>query len=446
MKVLLVYPRFKYENSGGLQEPLGILYIASVLRKSGHDVSFIDLTFEKDFSKLNKETLDVDLIGMSSTTALFGTAKEVLKHMKSINPELKVAIGGPHPTVMTDDVLDAGFDYSVIGEGEKIILELLNGIKKGKISDVKGIAYRIRNKTKINKSCEFIENLDSIPFPARDMINWDEYNISDMGLIITRGCPYNCLYCKPMQNKLFGKKIRKRSSENVADEIEEIAKIYGVKSFFFKDDTFSACGEEWIKIFGNEIEKRNLKISWTCQTRVNEVTEGFLKAMKDAGCRLISFGVESGSQKILNFYRKGITTEQTKEAFKLCKKVGILTHAYIMLGAPIETEEDMEMTYQLIKEIKPYSVQVSITTPAPGTDLGEYVKNQGILNIHNNLETDYYANEYPIKLQYLTPEKLKIYRKKIYRYMLFKNAFSKRGIITAIRNPGKAFRYMKKRL
>ena len=117
-----------------------------------------------------------------------------------------------------------------------------------------------------------------------------------------------------------------------------------------------------------------------------------------------------------------------------------------MLGAPIETEEDMEMTYQLIKEIKPYSVQVSITTPAPGTDLGEYVKNQGILNIHNNLETDYYANEYPIKLQYLTPEKLKIYRKKIYRYMLFKNAFSKRGIITAIRNPGKAFRYMKKRL
>lgn len=396
MKTLLIYPRFNYQAT--IQEPLGILYIASVLRKK-REVSLIDLTFEK---KLNfkSQILNSDLIAMSSTTAMFGKAIEVLNYIKNIDCDIPCIIGGSHSTIAPHDVLRF-FDFAVIGEGERTILELVDALKKSKpLEKIDGIAYKKDDKIKINKPRKFIENLDAIPFPARDLIDYKKYvKYSSVGIIASRGCPFNCLFCKPMQNKLFGNITRKRSVGNVVDEIEQIKKMSN--RIMFKDDTFGYCGLKWFEEFNLEMHRRNIEIEWECQSRVDFVNEKMLKIMKKSGCIGIAFGVESGSQKILNFYRKGITVEQIINAFDMCHKFGINTSAFIMLGAPMETKDDLNETVKLLYRINPNGIVISIVTPTVGTDLYEYAIKNRIYNVKNYNEADYYHTDMPMKLEFL---------------------------------------------
>ncbi len=382
MKITLVYPGFS-EDPSGLQEPLGILYIASFLRSKGHDVFLIDLTFSKDEEQLKKAAKESDLIGMSSTSLIFDNSKKALNIIKKSNPKIPCFLGGSHATLSPADSLNTGFDYVIIGEGELTVLKLVNSIKnKENIKNIDGIAFKENSNVVINPRKSFLENLDELPFPARGLWDYEKYfktGTTEIGITATRGCPYNCLYCKPMVDKLFGNKVRKRSPKNVVDEIEEIAKNYshlfkGKVKLWFKDDTLTLCGLEWFKEFKNELEKRNLSIDWGSHTRVDNVNFDLLKIMKESGLSHISFGVESGSQKILNYYRKGTTPEQAIKAFKLCKELGIKTFAYFMIGAPIETRKDLEETYQLIKKIKPDGLDVFTTVPYPGNDLYDLLK------------------------------------------------------------------------
>ena len=181
----------------------------------------------------------------------------------------------------------------------------------------------------------------------------------------------------------------------------------------------------WFEEFRAELRNRGLDINWNCQSRVNQVSFELLKIMKECGCSGISFGVESGSQKILDFYRKGITVEQTINAFDMCHNLGLGTHAYIMLGAPIETKEDLELTLNILKRIKPYSISPSITTPAPGTDLYTYAEEKGIMEIKNYLDNDYFCTKMPMKLEHLTEKDLIEYKNKIDNF-----AFNQRIIQT----------------
>lgn len=420
MKITLVYPRFKYQNVGNIEEPLGILSIAAVLKKTKHLVSFYDLTFAKDLQILKDDISKSDLVGFSSSSPLFGITKEILTYVKDINPHIKTVVGGPHPTQDPEDVLNAGFEFAVIGEGEKTILELAEAIRDGKYGNVHGIAYKENGNIKINSPQEFIQDLDTIPLIDRKLLDYSKY--FTFGMMATRGCPFNCFYCKPMQDKLFGNCLRKRSIPNIVDEMEQLHKIDRNKVIYFKDDTLTICPSNWFEEFSNELRKRGLGIKWGCNARIDTIDREKLESMKESGCVGLSFGVESGSQKIVDFYKKGTKIDQVIEAFRLCRKLKLHTLAFIMLGAPIETRQDLEMTYQLIRKIRPAQWIVYITTPFPGNYLYEYAKKRGIIKISKYIEYDNAQNSrdlrLPMELDYLDKEDIREYRDKINHYMI----------------------------
>jgi len=412
MNILLVYPNFRYTASGGYV-PLGLLYIAAVARKYGHKVSLIDMTFQDEPRFSEHQLKDIDAVGISFSTPLAGKAYEAIKCIKSTRPELTCIAGGPHPTVCPEECLRKGFDIVVLGEGEYTIVDLLEKMESScSLHEVNGIAFLEKNEVIFTVPRALIENLDDLPFPARDLINWDAYSkINDTITIFTsRGCPYHCLFCKPMQEKLFGKRVRRRTPSNVLDEIEKI--IRDIKRadyvFTFIDDTF-LFSKEWIVSFCNEIKNRNLKLRWTCQARVDNIDEELLETIKKGGCFWLSMGVESGSQKILDFLTKGIKVKDIIRAFDLCHKVGIGTYSYIIIGSPMETKQDLDATANLIKRIRPSCIAISRLTPTLGSDLYEFAVKHGLLNISSFEEYDYYANAYPINLEYLSKSDLDRY-------------------------------------
>ncbi|NIM99460.1 MAG: radical SAM protein [candidate division Zixibacteria bacterium] len=424
MNVLLVYPWYLYSSVSTFEEPLGILYLASALLETRHKVYVADLTFKQKLNGLKEKACWADLVGISAPTPLLGTAAAVLGHIKEINPDIHSVIGGPHATADPADALRVGFDVAVIGEGEVTLVELVETIgERTPLDRVAGIAYFQGEELRFTPPRPFIRNVDEIPLPARQFIDYSRYR--RLGIISMRGCPYRCLFCKPMEDKLFGKKLRKRSLESVVEEINEVIARYGNRQISFKDDTLTVNKTEWFQRLGEQLHRRSLRLSWQCSSRVDTVDFHKLKAMKEAGCRQIFFGIESGSQQILDYYHKDITVEQIVETFAMCHRVGIWPCASIMLGAPLETREDLEKTYQLVKTIKPYNWHVHVTTPICGTYLYDRARTEGRLK----LEDDYsifeptgnlYRLRSPMKLDDLSADDIAEYRNRINRYMKFR--------------------------
>jgi radical SAM superfamily enzyme YgiQ (UPF0313 family) len=473
MRISLVYPRYRTMLAGGLEEPLGIIYIAAALREAGHAVSLTDLTFERSLDSLDQAVKGADWVGLSSSTALFGKATEVLERIRAVVPGVPVVVGGPHATVATEDALRAGFDYAAVGEAEKTVVELSGLIAEGRERECSGIAWlecdgeesrgggeRGGNKgendgepgpgarVRINPRTEFVTDLEALPFPARDLLDYARY--PTIGIVASRGCPFNCSYCQPTIENLFGKRVRSRSPENVVAEIEEALRIVGDKDVHFKDDTMPVLGLEWIEGFKDAISERGLRIRWAANSRVDTIDYDKLRVMREAGCVQIGFGVESGSPEVLGFYNKGADTAQVERVFDWCHELGILPHAFLMLGAPDETVEDLQMTYDLVRRIKPRSWSICTTTPLPGTHLHDYVVNQDLMNIPDD---DYegfdnaqnsLTGENPIRLRGATPEDLVRYRNKINHYLFFQNALRPEVIRKAIRRPGDAIRKLRK--
>ena len=413
MNVSLIYPRFNYPNAGGMYAPLGLVYLAAVAREYGHNVSIIDMTFQ-DKPYISEAALKhVDVVGISFSTPLASRAFEVLKYIKSVNYDIKCISGGPHPTIDPEECLKNGFDVVVIGEGEYTFADLLSKLEASRpISEVEGIAYLENGNIVITNPRPLIEDLDKLPFPARDLIDWETYLKHDTGIsvITSRGCPYQCVFCKPMQEKLFWKKVRRRTPANVLHEIERILHDIQGHQYVFGliDDTFT-FSKTYIKSFCSEIERRGLKIRWWCQSRVDALDEEILNVMKKSGCVGLSFGVESGSQKVLDFLKKGIKVKDIIRTFDLCHKVDIFTHAYIIIGSPIETKKDLNETVKLLKRIKPGSLQISRLTPMRGSALYDIAKEQGLITINCPDEWDYCSNTYPLSLKNLSSADLDYY-------------------------------------
>jgi len=426
MKVLLVYPRLKITPGVTLGAPLGILYIASALRGDGHHVEFLDLTLHDDIPPLEPLLQGVGAVGVSFTSVLAARAFEVVKKVKQASPSMPCIAGGPHPTALPAHTLQSGFDIVVMGEGEETIRELVKALEeKRDAASVAGLALLKEGDLFFTEKRAFMEDLDMLPMPARDLIDWPGYYARSAydGIIASRGCPYACRFCKPMQDHLFGRKIRYRSPGNILREIAGYRKIYhqhspmvqmGVSFFaMFLDDMFLSR-PEWVIDFCREVEKSGLDFWWGCQSRVDTLHEKELIRMKETGCKLVVFGVESGSQRVLDFYRKGITVEDTRRAFSLCRKHGMLTHAYVIIGAPEETREDLEATYTLLKEIRPTTSYIARATPHPGSYLYEYAIERGIMGIEAFDEScDYYFNRKPLLLTHLTERDLDEFEQKI---------------------------------
>jgi radical SAM superfamily enzyme YgiQ (UPF0313 family) len=406
MNIILIYPRWDYPTFGQLQEPLGLLHIGAMLKAHGDTVEFFDLAVDA-IELVDEAVADADLVCISSSTVLFGRACKVLNRIKEKRPGLPVIVGGPHATLKTEDAVLRGFDAAVIGEGEYTAIDLVEAIQKGApLYEVAGAAAKKGDEVVFGPKRGFEQDLDVFPDPDRTLIDYRKYfsdGIEFVGMMTTRGCPYNCLFCKPMLDEMHGPKVRRRSPKRIAQEMSNIAKSLGHKEFLFKDDTMVLGGVEWFVEFERELAAAGLCDSkWICQARVDQITAPLLEQMKKCGVVAIAFGVESGSQKVLDFFRKGIKIEQTIKAFDLCHEHGIGTLAFVMLGAPVETREDLEATVSLVERIRPDSLSFSIATPGPGNALHEYAINNGLRNVTAVEDNDYQFNTDPIKLSLVT--------------------------------------------
>jgi len=415
-KVTLVYPRMlrKHLPEEYVYAPLGVLYIATLLRKNSIDCDVIDLTFIGwgEFEKRLKER-NPDMVGFYLASPLMNIGIEAIKRARRILKDATFIAGGPHTTAAPDEVLALEeIDDVILGEGEQPFLDY------------------VRSGGKPPKEHSFIEDLDSLPFPDRDLLDMDRYNevYNTHPIMASRGCPFNCLYCQPMLRKMFGNRVRRRSPENVIAEMEHITKRFGRADFFFCDDTFTTDRNWTMRLCWLLL---NHDYMWSCNARVDMVDDELLAMMKRSGCRSIHYGIESGSQRILNFMRKGTTREQTINAFKLTHKNGIYANAFVMVGFPTETKKDLEDTVDIIRRTHPDGVRPSITTPIIGSDLYEYCKKKGTINITNYDDYDYCDNKYPIKLAHLTQDDLLYYIHKIMK--TYKHGILRRNL----------FKYMK---
>lgn len=392
----LIFPYFKRFIC--TTPPFGIMYLAAMLEKHKVEVNIIDTSFNQNWNTLKRNLQEIkpDFVGISSVTPMIADAFKVAELAKKLDPGCTTILGGPHATVV--QVVNPHIDFCVCGEGEATFLELIKQVEaEGDLSKVKGIYYKDRDDLIRTLPRPPIEDLSELPFPAWHLLPTTEQYFKVNGrcgmLIASRGCPFNCTYCQPTLRMLFGSKVRFRNPENVVDEIEMLVKHYNIKEFFFHDDTFT-FNKSWVKELCDLIIERDIRLPWGCNSRVNTVTRELLKTMKKTGCTQLSIGVESGSQEILDkALRKGIKLSEVRSAFKLCKEEGIDTKAFLMLGSPFETRESLRSTVQLIREIKPDRIDISRTTPLPGSDLFTMSKQLGILNMDENSWTGYYYRD-----------------------------------------------------
>ena len=422
--ITLIYPRYKWLESQGPAEPLGILTLVAILKQKGYDVRFHDLTFQDDLSCLDKDVSESDLVGMTVSRPLFSRAKTVVDHVLEVNPGVTLIAGGPHATTNPQDVLDSGFQFAFQGEAELSFMAFMEAGDEKERRATKGLAYKENGKMIVNERMPFIQDLDTVPFPDRSVVEYDKYINGvdgwrfEVGMLKTRGCDSKCIFCTPTLPMLFGC-ARSSSPKYVVDELCYLIELIGTKRrFFFKDDMFTAPGIEWMSEFHDLIRERKMKFRWHCNARADAVPYEMLKLMKDAGCEIISFGVESGSPKILEFYRKGVDVAVVEQTFKWCHKLGIEAAANIMLGAPMETLEDLEMSYQLVRRIKPDDLGVYYCTAMPGKDLYDWAVENHVLKDNISVDEFGYAHNRDVgnvnmHLQHLTIDQVNHYRDKL---------------------------------
>ena len=395
MDVLLINPPYNLKkNMGKLADlspkaiPIALAYIASNLIKNKISVEIIDAQVHKhDFNTLKEKILKEKplVVGLTAATPTIHIALKVAAAIKKISLKPKVVLGGPHASFMSNEMIKSNhIDIVVRGEGETIMVDLVKSIKNNKgLKHVKGITYLENNKIKTNPPAKLIENLDELPFPARELLPIEKYKPQpDMVirapakvLTTSRGCPYNCIYCG--SRYISGKKYRYYRAEKAIEEIELLINKYAARQLIFWDDSFIINEERTKKLCNLMIEKGiNKKVVWYCCTRVNTVTPGLLKLMYKAGCRIISYGIETASQRLLNKIKKGITIEQIENAVKWTNEAKIECRATFMLGIPTETRKESLATIKFAKHLNLSRVKFSLATPYPGTEFYGMVKDE----------------------------------------------------------------------
>ncbi len=375
----------KGKRIAGIQfPPVSQLLVVTTLKESGHDAHLLDgagLRYTLDEVKQHVQEENYDICTMLTSTMTIQEDAEILSELKQANPNLKTVVTGSQPTFMPQATLGRqGIDFIVMKEQEHTLRNLIGALEQGgdTYKDVKGIGYKDeQNNIVINPPAEMIKNLDDLPIADRTMLpgNIDYFNpivkrMPFTTMFTTRGCTAKCTYCT--SPGFYGEKVRFRSAQKVVEEMEYCQNL-GYKEIFFRDELFTASKKRVFEICEG-IKERGLDITWICSSRVNNVDREMMQAMKDAGCHLIRFGVESGVQEILDNVRKDITVEETREAFRLCHEFKIDTHAHCMIGSPGETKDTINQTIKFVKEIDPTIITFGITTPYPGTHLFDEVK------------------------------------------------------------------------
>jgi radical SAM superfamily enzyme YgiQ (UPF0313 family) len=406
MRCCLINPLWGSRNSIVFAPPLGLGYIAGILEQNGYQVKIIDrisdyykfswMDLEKLDEMTKKEILDFSphFIGISATTIQAYDMLHVAKLIRSLpgGDNYIVIAGGFHPTIEPQLTLKEcpEIDIACRGEGEFTMLELASGRELRKVN---GITFRENRRLYSTPDRLPLLEIDTLPFPARHLMDMKFYlrpckannpglPVRTTTLISSRGCPYDCKFCA---SKSMHKKVKLHSWEYVINEFEELIENYYPKLITFMDDMFLVSRQRVEKICSCLIEKRlNKKIKWTCSARVDAVDGKILKLMREAGCVYIIYGLESGSQRMLDKMNKKTTVEQNRRAVHLANRAKILVNSGFIVNLPEETEEDFLSTIEFIKNNKIYMTNLNNLMPLPGSCYYKELGKAGKLDVINN--------------------------------------------------------------
>ena len=431
--------------------PLDLAYMASSLESAGVECRIKDYpvqggNWDTFIAELKDFRPDMLIISVTSFTIhddllACGVAK------KELGREIITIAKGAHVSVRAAETVDKNpdLDIAIRGEYEIAVKEIATA---SDLSAVRGLAYRDRNTGKVVMTAErpFLDNLDLLPYPARHLMANEMYRRPDTNTVQTtiqtnRGCPSRCVFC--LAPTVYGAKIRLRTPANVVGELKECVEKYGIRDFFFRADTFT-LNRAWVIELCEMISRELPGIRWLCNSRVDTIDAERLEAMKKAGCDGVAFGIESGSQEILQKMKKGITLEKAREAIKLCHDHKMTTLLYFVMGLPWETEEDVRKSVDFAVELGGDLVEFHLAIPFPGTELYEIVMRDGLL-VNDDLEGFNYSRS-PLKTYTLSPEQLLKLRRWANR-RLYLNPGSlwriARTVIRGIKSPSQLWHTMK---
>ncbi|MFW6303322.1 MAG: B12-binding domain-containing radical SAM protein [Candidatus Sumerlaeota bacterium] len=367
-----------------LRPPIDLLYAAASFEQGGASCRVEDYPGEGwDLERLLEDLKneEPDLLLMSITTPGLDRDMQVAAQIKEHFPEILIGAKGAHFNTLDIDALEryTALDLVFRGELEPACRELAEGKPW---PEIQGLTYR-KADGQIHRSGNrpFVEDLDNLPFPARQLANNDLYIRPDTGekqttLVTNRGCPFSCIYC--LANQVAGRHNRVRSVQNIIEEIEQCIEKFGIRNFLFRSDLFTA-NKKWLLELCAEIKRRKLDIAWSCNSRVDTLDEEILSAMKEAGCWIVAFGIESGSQEMLERINKKTDLDKARRALKITRKAGLLSSIYFLVGLPWETPETIAANERFARELDPDILEVFYVYPFPGTPLYRKCVELGLL-------------------------------------------------------------------
>ncbi|MCX8044221.1 MAG: B12-binding domain-containing radical SAM protein [Desulfobacterota bacterium] len=386
--ILLVNPPITLEERygafasvGSQAPPLGLCYLAAILKHKGYSVTILDapaydLTLEQTLQKI--DDVATGIIGITATTASIIRAAELAQALKEKGSTARLVIGGPHVSALPERTLQefSAFDIGVINEGEYTIVDLVRSLTgDGDMSRVQGIVYRDNGTLHITEPRPLIENLDDLPFPAWDMLPYlpkyykpaphSYYQLPSATLMTSRGCNGTCTFCA---RPFMGERYRSNSPEYTLGMIDYLVTHYGIRDIMFYDDNFLLDRKRVVSICEG-ILKRGYKITWSCLARTDVMPEDFFRLIRKAGCWQIAYGIESGDQTILNNIKKRTTIERMTEMIRKANEAGIHTRGYFMIGCPGETKDSISRTMHFMTQSGLKDFHVTFCTPMPGAEL-----------------------------------------------------------------------------
>ena len=447
--------------------PLGLGYIAQVLLDEGHRVRVMDINAHRWSPEEVVEQLGqahYDVAGITGMVTEFPAVNWLCRMIKVQKPAAPIILGGGLPTAFPRLVLEkTPADIAVVGEGEVTIAELARGLAAGtSLSEVKGIWFRDQGQLRATEPRELIEDLDILPLPARHLFPMERYmqnpvtylrmfdpHVVSTNMVSSRGCPYQCSYCF---HGLWGNRFRARSASNVVMEMRALREKYGITGIFFMDDTFVLDRKRLLAIC-DQLIHQDLGIIWVASGRVNLMDEQMLSRMRSAGCRAVIYGIESGSQVILNEMRKGVQVAQASQAILDTWRAGILPVGYLMIGMPSETHETVAETVRFCRETGLVS-RFSFATPFPGTELYAQAQEMGLIKTEdaNTLLEGWqeWSDRILVNLSRLPDEELRAVKRHAERQIFWGDWWRKLGLyvrILGLRNTVReVFQFVRKAL
>lgn len=377
-RVLRVYP------------PLGILYLSAYLKARGFQVEVFDSTFRtKQEFRILLQKRRPPVVGISCNLVTRANVLDLIRDAKSVGA--RVVVGGPEPALHASEFMAQGADVVVRGEGEGTLAELLSNTED--VSGVESIVYRdAEGGTVATRPRPFIGNLDSLPFPDRESIDLRPYlnawsrrhGMSSVSLITARGCPYTCAWCS---RSVYGETHRRRSPQNVADEVEWIRDRYGPDALWYADDVFT-IHHGWIRQYAAELKRRNLRFPFECISRADRINAEIADTLQEMGCFRLWIGSESGSQKVLDLMDRGVTVEQVQQSCRLLRKRGIQVGMFLMLGYEGEGEDDLQATVEHLKTCNPDLFLSTVAYPIKGTPYHDSVASRLYTDLAWDQRTD----------------------------------------------------------